>query len=107
MQNEETEKSVWFCKNLGDAMLAFQGLSRIKYAFQESYGNADCPNNAAIFLRHESGRLHCEAKVYFSPALAYIAQSLGASSCEQPAKDGLSLLVGPPCAWSVLFPESD
>ncbi|XPS82893.1 hypothetical protein Dvar_09110 [Desulfosarcina variabilis str. Montpellier] len=99
--------SVWFCKNLGDAMLAFQGLSRVKDAFQSAYANADCPDNAAVFLRHESGRLHCEAKVYFSPASAHIAQSLGTESCQKPVKDGLSLLVGSPGAWSVLFPEGD
>ena len=26
---------------------------------------------------------------------------------EQPAKDGLSLLMGPTAAWSLLFPEDD
>jgi len=97
--------SIWFCKNLGDAMLAFQGLGRVEGAFRSAYPNADCPDDAAVFLRHESGRLHCEAKVYFSPASAHIAQTLGAEPCKQPANDGLSLLVGPPAAWSVLFPE--
>lgn len=107
MWGDEIEMSVWFCMNLGDAMLAFQGLSRIKDAFQSAYSSTDCPDNAAVFLLHESGRLHCEAKVYFSPASGLIAKSLGAESCEQPAKDGLSLLVGSPDAWSVLFPEGD
>ena len=97
--------SIWFCKNLGDAMLAFQGVGRVEDAFQSAYANADCPDDAAVFLRHESGRLHCEAKVYFSPASAHIAQALWAEPCKQPANDGLSLLVGPPAAWSVLFPE--
>jgi len=107
MWGDENEMSVWFCKNLGDAMLAFQGLSRVKDTFQSAYANADCPDNAAVFLRHESGRLHCEAKVYFFPASAHIAQSLGAESYQKPVKDGLSLLVGSPGAWSVLFPEGD
>jgi len=101
------EMSKWFCKNLGDAMLAFQGVGRVEDAFQSACANADCPGDAAIFLRHESGRLHCEAKVYFSPASARIAQELGAEPCEKPAKDGLSLLAGPSDAWSVLFPEGD
>ena len=103
---DETEMSVWFCKNLGDAMLAFQGLNRIKDAFQAVYADAACPDQAAVFFRHESGRLHCEVKAYFSPASAHIAQSLGAKSCEKPGRDGLNLLVGSPGAWSVLFPES-
>ena len=48
MWGDETEMSVWFCKNLGDAMLAFQGLSRIKDAFQSAYSSTDCPDNAAV-----------------------------------------------------------
>ncbi len=107
MLDDRTEMSVWFCKNLGDAMLAFQGLGRIEEAFRSVHADDDCPDATAVFIRHESGRLHCEAKVYFSPASAHIAQALGAESCEQPAKDGLSLLVGSPDAWSVLFPEGD
>jgi hypothetical protein len=43
----------------------------------------------------------------FSPASSRIAQAIGAESCEQPAKDGLSLLIGSTAAWSVLFPEGD
>ena len=86
-------------------MLAFQGVGRVEAAFRSAYANAECPDDAAVFLRHESGRLHCEAKVYFSPASAHIAQALGAEPCGRPAKDGLSLLVGPPAAWSVLFAE--
>jgi hypothetical protein len=105
--SDGTEMSIWFCKNLGDAMLAFQGLGRVEDAFQSVYPNADCPDDAAVFLRHESGRLHYEAKVYFSPASARIAQTLGSEPCEQPAKDGLILLVGPSVAWSVLFPDGD
>lgn len=97
--------SLWFCKNLGDAMLAFQGVGRVEAAFRSAYANTGCPDDAAVFLRHESGRLHCEAKVYFSPASAHIAQTLGAEPCGQPVKDGLSLLVGSEAAWSVLFAE--
>jgi hypothetical protein len=105
--SDGTEMSKWFCKNLGDAMLAFQGVGRVEDAFQSAYANAGCPDDAAVFLRHESGRLHCEAKVYFSPASAHIAQLLGAEPCEKPAKDGLSLIVGRAAAWSLLFPEGD
>jgi hypothetical protein len=88
-------------------MLAFQGVGRVEAAFRSVYANTDCPDDAAVFFRHESGRLHCEAKVYFSPASARIAEVLGAEPCEQPIEDGLSLLAGSPAAWSVLFPEGD
>ena len=98
--------SMWFQKNLGDAMLAFLALDHVEAVCQSAYTKANCPNDIAVFFRHESeGRLHCEVKVYFSPALANIVEELGATPCEQPTKYGLSLLVGTPTAWSVLFPE--
>ncbi len=99
--------SLWYCKNLGDAMLAFQGLDQVAGVFHSAYTNDACPADVAVFLRHESGRLHCEAKVYFSPASALIAEALGAEPCERPTTNGLSLLVGHPTALSVLFPEDD
>ncbi len=99
--------SLWYCKNLGDAMLAFQGLDQVAEAFHSAYANDDCPADAAVFLRHESGRLHCEAKVYFSPASVLVAEALGAEPCKRPSANGVSLLVGHPDALSVLFPEDD
>jgi hypothetical protein len=99
--------SMWFCKNLGDAMLAFLVLDRIEAACQSAYEKAYCPDELAVFLRHESeGRLHCEVEVCFSLALALIAEGLDTAPCEQPTKYGLSLLVGTPTAWSTLFAES-
>ncbi|KAB2891052.1 MAG: hypothetical protein F9K32_05870 [Desulfobulbaceae bacterium] len=96
----------WFRKNLGDAMLAFLELDRVEILCLSAYTNANCPNEMAVFLRHESeGRLQCEVIVYFSPAMAHIAGELGATPCEKPAKYGLSLMVGTPNAWSLLFPE--
>jgi hypothetical protein len=97
---------IWFRKNLGDAMLAFLVLDHVEIICLSAYKKANCPNEMAVFLRHESeGRLQCEVIVYFSPAMAHIAGELGATPCEQPAKYGLSLLVGAPIAWSLLFSE--
>ena len=98
--------SIWCCKNLGDAMLAYLELDHVESVCLSAYEKGNCPDEMAVFYRHESeGRLHCEVKVYFSPALARIAEELGAAPCEQPTKYGLSLLVGAPAAWSVLFIE--
>jgi hypothetical protein len=97
---------IWFRKNLGDAMLAFQALEHVETVCLSAYKNADCRKEMAVLLRHESdGRLQCEVIIYFSPAMAHIAGELGAVPCEQPTKYGLSLLVGDPAAWSVFFPE--
>ncbi len=99
--------NIWFSKNLGDAMLAYLALENIKAVCGEAYQKANCSNDMAVFLRHESeGRLQCEVKIYFSPAIGDIAKSLGASPCEQPTRYGLSLLVGSQAAWSMFFPES-
>ncbi len=98
--------SVWFRKNLGDAMLAFLVLDDVENICLSAHKKANCPNEMAVFLRHESEeRLQCEIIVYFSPAMAHIAGELEATPCEQPTKYGLSLLVGAPIAWSLLFPQ--
>ncbi len=99
--------SIWFSKNLGDAMLAYLALDNVAAVCMSAYQKANSSNDMAVFYRHESeGRLQCEVKVYFSPAIGDTAKILGASPCEQPTKYGLSLLVGTPAAWTILFPES-
>jgi hypothetical protein len=87
--------SVWYAKNLGDALLADEALGCVVAAFSESYENAGRPAGMGLFVRHESeGRLHCEVVVYFTPAAADVARALGAAPCRTPSRDGLSLLAG-------------
>ncbi len=96
----------WFSKNLGDGMLACEPLGRLEERFLSVYAKADSPKEMAAFMRHESeGRLHCEVKVYFSPASAVVAREVGAEPCARPSPDGLSLLAGSRDSWSALFPE--
>ena len=96
--------NIWFSKNLGDAMLAYLALDNVTTVCESAYQKANRPHDMAVFYRHESeGRLQCEVKVYFSPAIGDTAKSLGASPCEQPTRYDLSLLVGSPAAWSALF----
>ena len=96
--------SKWFTSNLGDAMLADEALEHIKKLFESAYANSNGSNEMAIFVRHESeGRLHCEVRVYFSPATAHVAEAVDAITCKKPAPLGLGLLAGSEDAWSVLF----
>jgi len=96
--------SVWFTRNLGDAMLAGESLDPIKALFLSEYGKAKNSKEMAVFIRHESeGRLHCEVKIYFSPASASVAEAVGAIPCDKPSPDGLGLLAGSEESWSVLF----
>jgi hypothetical protein len=99
--------SPWFCRNLGDAMLAGAELERIERLFREARDRAGRPDDLALFIRHEAeGRLHCEVKVYFPPAAAGVARAVDALACRRPAVDGLGLLAGAEAAWRLLFPET-
>lgn len=95
----------WFESNLGDAMLAGEAIDRVKALFSSEYEKEGRPADMALFVRHESeGRLHCEAKLYFSPASAVVAEVFAAIPCEKPSVDGLGLLAGTADAWRALFP---
>jgi hypothetical protein len=96
----------WFTSNLGDAMLAGESLEHIKEIFLAKHDPGNGLKDQALFIRHESdGRLHCEVKVYFSPATVIVAKAVNATPCNKPCPGGLSLLVGSEESWSVLFPE--
>jgi hypothetical protein len=98
--------SSWFCKHLGDAMMAFEPLGHIEALFQSAYRVAARPKNVAVFVRHNSeGHLHCQVDVFFSPASAILAEEMDADPCEKPSINGLGLLIGSEDSWSVLFPE--
>jgi len=99
--------SNWFTKNLGDALLAEAPLEQLKEQFESAFEQAHRPADMAAYIRHESeGRLHCEVKVYFSPAAAPVARLVEAVPCPRPSPDGLGFLVGSEKAWSRLFPDS-
>ena len=96
----------WFLKNLGDAMLAQDGLDQIEALFQSTYTEAGRPNDMALFIRHESeGRLHCDVLVYFSPAASAVARAVDAKRSARPSRDGLSLFAGSEMSWPMLFPK--
>jgi hypothetical protein len=97
--------STWFLHNLGDAMFASEPLRQIEALFMSEYMAAGRPKEMALFARHESGRLHCEVMVYFTPAAADVAEKVGAIRCRRPSREGLSLKVGTDDVWPVLFPE--
>ena len=95
----------WFTSNLGDAMLAGESLDHIKKLFLSIYEDVGCSDEIAVFIRHESeGRLHCEVKIYFSPAAVDVAKAVGAIACKKPGSGSLSLLAGSNESWPVLFP---
>lgn len=96
--------SDWFCKDLGDGILASAPLGRIEDLFRAAYAQAGAPKDMALFVRQQSeGRLHCEVSVYFPPAAAAVARTVDAVPCAKPSPAGLELVVGAEDCWAVLF----
>ncbi len=99
--------STWFTSNLGDAMLAVEALDQIKALFLSEYKKYHSSKKMDIFFRHESeGHLHCEVKVYFSPATVIVAEAVDAIPCHKPVPNDLGLLAGSKKSWSVFFPKN-
>jgi len=94
----------WFCAELGDALAADAAVDRIRALGRAAQRRAGDAADIAIFVRQESGgRLHCEVVVYFSPAATQVAEMVGATPCNQPALDGLTLLAGTEQSWTLWF----
>jgi len=96
----------WRSINLGDGIMAVTPSAEIEELFQQVFTAAEKPPEMAVFIRHESGNLHCEAVAYFSPAASAVAVAFDGQPCERPAQAELGLLAGDKHSWSVLFPES-
>ena len=88
-------------------MLAGDQEDKVRDRLTNVYRMPDIPSSFAAFIRHEAdGRLHCEVKIYFSPAASEIARSFNARACGTPSPIGLSLLAGSEDAHQTLFPET-
>lgn len=86
--------------------MAWEPLQRIEAAFETAFSKAGKPAEMAVFSRHEIATgLHCEVRVYFSPAAAELAGLFDARVCARPQSTGLSLLAGDPLAWERLFQQ--
>jgi hypothetical protein len=97
----------WFCKNLGDAMLADQTLLRIQEQFASLYQDAPPATRRAVFIRHETtSHLYCQVILYFSPETSELAKMFDAESCSPPAQEGLSMFAGDKDTFTRLFSET-
>src|SRR5690606_11709676 len=94
-QDESSQARSWWVLNLGDPLLADQPLTQVLDAARSACLNATPGADIAVFQRHESeGRLHCEWKLYFSPALDELARAHGARRCRPPTAHDLSQVAG-------------
>jgi hypothetical protein len=73
---------------VGDPMLAEPLLEALRAEL------APVPAGEAALQKLESGDLHCQLILYFSPGLQAIARRHGAAPCPPPESNGLSLLLG-------------
>lgn len=87
-------------------MFASDPLEDLTQSFILAVESAGAPQEMAAFYRHESdGSLHCSVKVYFSPAAAEFAHSVGAKPCLCPSVYGLCPIADSEQAIALLFPE--
>ena len=73
---------------VGDPMLAEPLLEALRAEL------APVPAGEAVLQKLESGDLHCQLILYFSPGLQTTARRHGAAACPSPDSTGLSLLLG-------------
>jgi len=98
-------RDTWYTCNLGDAMLAAEPMEEIRASVLSFSNHSGAAGDVAVFVRHESeGRLHCEVRLYFSPAAVDVAKDFGATACARPSPQDLGLLAGSAAAWETLFP---
>ena len=97
----------WFCKNLGDAMLADQSLLQIKQQFVSLYQHTQPSAQRAVFVRHETaGHLYCQVVLYFSPEASELAKVFDAEPCSRPVSEDLSIFIGDEGAFTGLFSDT-
>ena len=99
--------AVWYSKDLGDGVDAFEPTTQIQNAFlalaraQTQTGHYSF--DAAVFSRYDLDTN--VVRVYFSPSAQLLATAFGATLCEKPTPtEGLALLAGDARAWEEHFP---
>jgi hypothetical protein len=96
--------SKWFSLAAGDGVLSMSVCGQIEARFAPIYDTACRPAEMAVFKRHDfETSMHCEVRVYFSPAVESLARAFGAKPCAKPPRAGLELVAGESGCWQVLF----
>lgn len=75
---------------------------KIKHVFLKYFTTSGSQEGMGVFARHVQD---IDATTfYFSPGAAAIAKLFGATECERPSSDDITLLFGPDTCWN-LFPD--
>ena len=87
--------SMWFKKQLGDAVMAAPVLETLKEKYIAMYAAPHSNDSPQVWVQYDAaGGLHCEVTVYFSPAAAALAMSVGAEVTTAPSLESVSPLMG-------------
>lgn len=84
----------WWRLPLGDALLASPRLQGCQEDVEAYVGSLSEPTTALLCLQTETGDLHCQQTLYFSPVLAALAVRYGAMPCKVPSPESVHILVG-------------
>ena len=77
---------------------------KIKHIFLKYFTTSGSQEGMGVFVQ-EIESLNATT-FYFTPGAAAIAKLFGATACEQPPGDNITLLFGPDTCWN-LFPAED
>lgn len=77
-------------------------IQKIQAVFFKYFTTSQAQEGMGVFARQVQ-RLKATT-FYFTPAAAAIAKLFGATRCERPSSDGITLLLGPDTCWD-LFPD--
>ena len=93
----------WYCKSLGSLQNAVSATVELQDAFLPFFVSIGQSKHAAIFF--SSDKEDGVGFAYFTPEAAALGSQLGASPCEKPSCEGISLLVGDQSAIQHFFPK--
>jgi len=96
--------STWFSIELGDGVQAYEPSTKILEEFMPAYIAAGQPYDLAVFSKYDLSKNM--VTVYFTPAAEDMANSFGATACDKPTIEKLSLLAGDQRALGIHFPET-
>lgn len=89
------DPTCWYRLDLGDALVAAPRQHEIEQHVARARSDSVDPEELALYAMWLSeGRLHCELRLYFTPAAATVARACGAVPCAPPDPGALSRIAG-------------
>ena len=94
--------SSWYSLDLGDGVEAAAPSLRVQEIFENFFSANGLPKDMAVFIEYNLD--NHTTTLYVSPAAKSVALAIGASRCEKPSPEQLTMLHGRQDGWPVIFP---